>query len=67
MLGERGGVMAKYKVIIELDDNRENCSCCPFCCGSEDICQLQDLGYCETWEEQLRTCPLEKVESEDVL
>ena len=52
----------KYKVIIELDENRTDCSACP-CMNSNDECQLQDLGETETWEEQLSSCPLKPLEN----
>ena len=55
--------MVKYKVIIELDENRVTCLRCPFC-DPNDICVLQDLDFCDSWDEQLKTCPLEKIESE---
>ena len=55
--------MAKYKIIIELDENRKSCLKCPFC-DPNDICVLQDLDFCDSWDEQLKTCPLELIESE---
>jgi len=55
--------MTKYKAIIELKADRDTCINCPLC-DADDVCQLQELGQTETWQEQLITCPLVEVESE---
>jgi len=57
--------MKKYKFIIELNENRTTCFGCPLC-GSDDYCKLQDEDFCfinsDTWDAQLKNCPLEEVE-----
>lgn len=52
--------MQKYKVIIELDENRDTCLDCPFC-QSDDACALQITESADSWATQLSQCPLEAV------
>jgi len=57
----------KYKVIIDLDENRKTCLDCPFL-DSDDCCKLQDEDtnflYNDSWESLLSRCPLEKIDEQ---
>ena len=53
----------KYKLVIELDDERYLCLQCPACDANDNCALQQDLEPTETWQEQMMRCPLE-LESE---
>ncbi len=53
----------KYKVIIELEEDRYTCTDCPLC-DCFDNCRLQPEENQEvnSWDKQLLNCPLEIVD-----
>ena len=56
--------MARYKAIIILDEFRTTCCDCPLC-ATDDTCKLlEEDENINSWDEQLRACPLVKLESE---
>ena len=50
----------KYKVVIELDENRKSCINCPLL-TPDDYCALQEESDNDSWDTLLSGCPLEPV------
>jgi len=51
--------LKRYKLIIELEENRKTCVHCPLCDHDSNCILQSNSEEFDTWCQQLKLCPLE--------